>query len=217
MDHHFALLHHTAARLACEARDAAGGGQVAAAIGPIGGSYRVGPLPDDVVERFDEICRLHAPLVDLFLIETASSLEQVEATLSAASPHDKPIWLAVSVDDVDGAKLRSGEPVEAVLDWADRVDALLINCTTPEAVSVAVGRIKGVSKPFGAYANGFTRIAESYVQAGATVRELSARTDLSPAAYADFAEDWAAMGATIIGGCCEVGPAHIAELTRRLT
>ena len=25
------------------------------------------------------------------------------------------------------------------------------------------------------------------------------------------------MGATIIGGCCEVGPTHIAELARRLT
>jgi S-methylmethionine-dependent homocysteine/selenocysteine methylase len=24
------------------------------------------------------------------------------------------------------------------------------------------------------------------------------------------------MGATIVGGCCETGPAHIAELARRL-
>ena len=39
----------------------------------------------------------------------------------------------------------------------------------------------------------------------------------SPEAYADFAEDWAELGATILGGCCEVSPAHIAELARRFT
>jgi homocysteine S-methyltransferase len=27
---------------------------------------------------------------------------------------------------------------------------------------------------------------------------------------------WVAQGASIVGGCCEVGPAHIAELARRL-
>jgi homocysteine S-methyltransferase len=27
---------------------------------------------------------------------------------------------------------------------------------------------------------------------------------------------WVDQGATIVGGCCEVGPAHIAELARRL-
>lgn len=82
---------------------------------------------------------------------------------------------------------------------------------------MAADVIKGVDKPFGAYANVFTEITQSFVQVGATVRELSARTDLTPEAYAAFAEDWAQIGATIIGGCCEVGPAHIAELVRRLT
>ncbi|MEM6618156.1 MAG: homocysteine S-methyltransferase family protein, partial [Pseudomonadota bacterium] len=117
----------------------------------------------------------------------------------------------------DGTKLRSGEPLEKVLDCSDEADALLINCATPEAVTVAVNVIKDCGKPFGAYANGFTEITQSFVQVGATVQELSTRTDLTPEAYADFAEDWVRIGATIIGGCCEVGPAHIAELVRRLT
>ena len=33
--------------------------------------------------------------------------------------------------------------------------------------------------------------------------------------YANFAKDWISSGATLIGGCCEVGPAHIAELKRK--
>jgi homocysteine S-methyltransferase len=29
--------------------------------------------------------------------------------------------------------------------------------------------------------------------------------------------EWVAAGATIVGGCCEVSPAHIAEIASRLT
>ena len=31
-----------------------------------------------------------------------------------------------------------------------------------------------------------------------------------------FALRWVEMGATIVGGCCEVGPAHIRHLAERL-
>lgn len=217
LDDKFEQLHRAACEIACAARDAAGGGRVAGAIGPLIGSYQTGPLPQDAVERFSEICRVQAPYVDQFLIETVSALDHVCATLEAASGHGKPVWLSVSVDDYDGTKLRSGEPLESVMDCIDDADALLVNCATPEEVTTAVDVIKGCDKPFGAYANGFTEITQSFVQVGATVRELSARTDLTPDAYAAFAEGWAKMGATIIGGCCEVGPAHIAELVRRLT
>ena len=213
----FEPLHRAACEIACASRDAAGGGRVAGAIGPLIGSYQTGPLPQGAVERFSEVCRIQAPYVDHFLIETVSALDHVQATLAGATGHGKPVWLSVSVDDYDGTMLRSGEALENVMDHIDDADALLVNCATPEAVTMAVDVIKGCDKPFGAYANGFTEITQSFVQVGATVKELSARTDLTPDAYADFAEDWAKMGATIIGGCCEVGPAHIAEITRRLT
>lgn len=216
LDDQFEPLHRAACEIACASRDAAGGGRVAGAIGPLIGSYQTGPLPQDAVERFAEICRIQAPYVDNFLIETVSALDQIRATLEGVSGHGKPVWLSVSVDDDDGTKLRSGESLESVMDCIDEADALLINCGKPEAVTVAVDVIKSCGKPFGAYANGFTKISQSFLQAGATVKELSARTDLTPDAYADFAEKWAKMGATMIGGCCEVGPAHIAEIARRL-
>lgn len=216
LDGEFERLHRTACEIARASRDAAGRGSVAGAIGPLVGSYQTGPLPQDAEERFAEICRIQAPLVDHFLIETVSALDHVRATLAGVTGHGKPVWLSVSVDDYDGTKLRSGEHLEGVMDCSEGADALLVNCATPEAVSMAMDVIKDCGKPFGAYANGFTEITQSFVQVGATVKELSARTDLTPEAYADFAEDWAAMGATIIGGCCEVGPAHIAEIVRRL-
>jgi S-methylmethionine-dependent homocysteine/selenocysteine methylase len=38
------------------------------------------------------------------------------------------------------------------------------------------------------------------------------RDDLDPEGYLEFARDWVARGATIIGGCCGIGPEHIAAL-----
>jgi S-methylmethionine-dependent homocysteine/selenocysteine methylase len=38
------------------------------------------------------------------------------------------------------------------------------------------------------------------------------RADLTPDGYARFAAAWRAEGASIIGGCCGIGPEHIARL-----
>jgi homocysteine S-methyltransferase len=48
------------------------------------------------------------------------------------------------------------------------------------------------------------------------VKSMESRADLGPAAYAKFALQLANDGAALIGGCCEVGPAHITVLAKRL-
>jgi S-methylmethionine-dependent homocysteine/selenocysteine methylase len=48
------------------------------------------------------------------------------------------------------------------------------------------------------------------------VDALSERHDLGPAEYAKFAMHWIDQGATIVGGCCEVGPEHIQELAKQI-
>ena len=96
-------------------------------------------------------------------------------------------------------------------------DALLVNCSRPEAIAAALTILKPLGLPIGAYANGFTRISDGFLEDRPTVDALTARKDLGPTEYADFAMGWVDAGATVVGGCCEVGPAHIAELARRLT
>ena len=93
--------------------------------------------------------------------------------------------------------------------------AILLNCSTPEAISLGLPIIRSFNLPFGGYANGFSRIAKEYLTKLSTVELLDTREDLTPTKYADFVSSWVDLGATIVGGCCEVGPSHIAELTRR--
>ena len=219
LDDRFAELHLTACRLAREARDAHGSGRVAGALGPLGWSYRpdLAPPPEVAAEAYREIVALQAEHVDLFICETMSSVAQAEGALLGAREGGRPVWLAISTLDEDGARLRSGEPVTAMLDVVARFrpEALLVNCTTPESITTALRALQGCGVALGAYGNGFERIAEDFKTSTATVRELRARADLTPERYADIAQEWAALGATIIGGCCEIGPAHIAELRRR--
>ena len=94
--------------------------------------------------------------------------------------------------------------------------AVLLNCSLPEVITQGLPILTDCGLPFGAYANGFTMITEGFKQEASTVDALSARTDLTPELYADHVMNWVGAGATIVGGCCEVGPAHIAEIARRL-
>lgn len=207
-------------RLACtqavKARDAHGSGLVAGSLGPQGFSYQPDECPpaEQAAEIYHQVCNIQKEYVDVFLAETMSSIDQARGALMAMSAQDKPAWIAFSVLDTDGSKLRSGEPLSDIQSLIEEYspEAVLINCSAPEPVSVAVAIIKDLAPATGAYANGFTSINAAFNKVGATVDLLEKRTDLGPDAYVQFAKSWAADGATIIGGCCEVGPAHIQAL-----
>ncbi len=93
-------------------------------------------------------------------------------------------------------------------------NAVLINCSWPEAVTAGQAALAKTGLPHGGYANGFTKA--DALQIGGTVSHLTTRNDLGPDAYGDHAMAWIEAGASIVGGCCEVGPAHIAALAERL-
>ena len=219
-DEMFTDLHHKALEQAETARARHGSGRIAGSLGPLVASYRPDLCPpvEEAAAKYAEIARLQAPHVDLYLCETMSSVMQAEGALRGAAAGGKSVWLSVTVDDGDGSRLRSGEPVAdlAPLVALYRPAAVLVNCSVPEAMAAALAVLATFGKPFGAYANGFTHITEAFKQTAPTVDALQARSDLTPERYAAFALGWVGQGATIVGGCCEVGPAHIAHLAAAL-
>jgi S-methylmethionine-dependent homocysteine/selenocysteine methylase len=205
---------------ATKARDANGSGRVAGAIGPLGASYRPDLCPplDVAAPLFAEVANILAPRVDLLICETVASVAHAEAALKGCTDLGKPVWIALTVSDDDGSKLRSGEDLTAIKALIEQYEpqAVLVNCSVPEVMETALKIVREFGVAFGAYANGFTKISEAFLKDSPSVDALEARNDLSPAVYADFAMHWVGMGATIVGGCCETGPAHIAEIARRL-
>ena len=154
--------------------------------------------------------------MDGFLAETIPSIAEATAVLTAADQAGVRIMLGLTVADDDGQLLRSGEPLSDALEAIDAFEplAVVINCSKPEAVSQAIPILKASRFAFGAYANGFTAI--DALEPGGVVDVLEARHDLDPEQYAKFAAEWLDAGASVIGGCCEVGPDHIKALSTLL-
>jgi len=220
LDHRFHDLHDAALSEAEAARAAHGKGRIAGSLGPLVASYRPDTLPPhaEAVAKYAEVAGILAPRVDLLIGETVASVAHAAALIDGArqAAPAKPLWLSVTVEDRDGTLLRSGEPVSALAPLIPRVDAILANCSAPEAMDQVMPVFATFGKPFGAYANGFQQITSDFLKDNPTVDALTARPELTPARYADFALGWVRAGARIVGGCCETGPDHIAELARRL-
>jgi S-methylmethionine-dependent homocysteine/selenocysteine methylase len=202
-----------------EARES-GATRIAGSIGPLRASYRpdLHPAAAEAVPLYAEVAKLLAPGCDLLICETVASLAHAESVLEGARREGLPVWLALTVDDGDGSKLRSGEALADVLPIAKAgADAVLVNCSAPEAIPAALRVLADSGLPFGAYANAFEQITADFLKDKPTVDALQKRRDMTPETYADHAMAWVEQGATIVGGCCEVSPLHIAAIARRLT
>ncbi|WP_212629858.1 homocysteine S-methyltransferase family protein [Pseudomonas sp. KB-10] len=216
----------TAGRLARSAADASAHAvRVAGSLPPLFGSYR----PDlfqaqRVSEILTPLLQGLAPHVDIWLAETQSSIAEVSA-IHALLPQDgKPFWVSLTLQD-DGVdevpRLRSGEPLsEAAEVMAGLgVQHLLFNCSQPEVIGAAIDVARetfarlGADVTLGAYANAFPPQPKD-AKANDGLDEL--REDLDPPGYLVWARDWRQRGASMIGGCCGIGPEHIAELKRHL-
>lgn len=220
LDALYHALHLRALAEAHEAKAQAGHGLIAGSMGPLGESYRPDLTPPVAVSAplYAEKARILGPHVDVILIETIPSLNLARGALQGAQAAGKPVWLSVSVNDRDGTRLRSGEPVAALAEVLAETpaQAVLANCSMPEAMAAAMGELARLGLPFGAYANGFSEISSLPLPDDGSAPDYCARHDLTPERYTAFALGWVAQGATIVGGCCEVGPAHIRHLAAAL-
>ena len=97
--------------------------------------------------------------------------------------------------------------------------AILVNCSSPKAVTAALRHLTAMQLPhsirLGAYANGFTTTTSEWLSGSADSGCLPRADEepvppiLSEKEYAQHCKDWYHLGATLIGGCCGIGPSHM--------
>lgn len=199
---------------------------VAGSLPPLFGSYR----PDlfNAAEAQTLLKPLIAglkPHVDLWLAETQSALEEAREVGKALKGDTKPLWLSFTLHDEHpdpaNPRLRSGQTVVEAAKLAHEMGAatLLFNCSQPEVMGNAIDTARAELKRLGAkikvgcYANAFPPQTED-AEANGKLHDI--RADLDPKGYLAFAQDWQARGADVIGGCCGIGPEHIAALKATL-
>ena len=186
--------------------------RVAGSLPPLEESYR----PDLVIEAgeavpiYETLIKELTPYVDIFICETMSSIEEMQHAMQALKnlDNEKPVWISWSLKEDKKNQLRSGETIKDALNASAEIEpeAYLFNCTDPYAITEGIKELKKLTqKPIGGYPNVFN------VPDGWTLDnevQVSVR-DLSISKFLEFAIEWRNLGATIIGGCCGIGPKFI--------
>ncbi|WP_409419292.1 homocysteine S-methyltransferase family protein [Marinomonas sp. RS-M-Aa-14] len=214
-------------KVAREAADESGTDtKVAGSLAPLFGSYRADLYQADRVEELAvPLIESLNPYVDLWLSETQSLIDEVtrvKALVDKIDSDKKPFWASFTLEDSEPTSeplLRSGETVvDAVKAMhAIGVSAILFNCSQPEIIGEAIqvtqktlASLNAQSIQIGAYANAFPPQPKN-ATANDGLDEL--RADLTPPAYLTWVKQWQKDGATLIGGCCGIGPEHIAAIS----
>lgn len=217
----FKKLQLQATEIALKARDELGYNAedvaIAGCLPPLTGSYTAEKRTTaQLKDEYEQIVTIQAPVVDLFLIETISSIKEAKAAAEVALKSGKAVFLSFTLSDKHPDHLRSGESIGEALNSISTysLDALLFNCSFPETISEGIKSLKHLDIPYGGYANGFTTVAP--LKPGGNVGQLSARKDLDEQKHASYVMNWINNGASIAGGCCEVGPSHIRYLRNQI-
>ena len=187
---------------------------IAGCLPPLVWSYRPDKAPDydKCVDLYLQIVREQENFVDLFVCETMASIKEAKAAVMAAKTSGKTIWCGLTLEDNQSCELRSGEKL---IDCVNELQShgqeeFVLNCSFPEVIGKGMTILSRNAKFFGGYGNGFTSIEP--LKTASNVSVLSARTDLGPKEYSKHALNWANQGASVVGGCCEIGPSHIKHL-----
>jgi S-methylmethionine-dependent homocysteine/selenocysteine methylase len=213
-----------AVRLAKEAVARASGGRPVAVAGslatarpvPAGTDRAVEPpglTPEREATNYREAAEaLAAAGADLILLEMITDIERGERAFAAARATGLPVWVGLSARSGPEGRLASfrdpGTSFEdLVAHWAGRpVQALGVMHTSMPDADLALPILR----------RHWAGPLLVYPEQGWFEAPHWQFQELDPEALADAAGRWIGQGARIVGGCCGIGPGHIAALARRL-
>jgi homocysteine S-methyltransferase len=200
--------------LAKTARDEVGvaGRQVAASVGPYGAALADG---SEYRGRYGlSVAQLeawHRPRLevladagaDILALETIPDVDEAEALVNLVQSLGVAAWLSYTID---GTRTRAGQPLAdafAVTAGVPEIVAVGVNCCAPDDVLPAIQPARETGKPVIVYPNSGERW------------DSGRRCWVGPSQFSgQLATQWVAAGARIVGGCCRVRPADIADVRR---
>ena len=146
---------------------------------------------------------------DLLLCETFPLVEEGLVALEAALETERECWLSFTPGP--RADLLTPAEIAGAARMAARAGAaaVLVNC-------VPIARALEFLLPLADALVGSNVALGCYANAGSPDERTGwTSAPVEPARYADAAGRWLEHGATILGGCCGTGPAHVRSLATR--
>ena len=174
-------------------------------VGGAGGAQEHRRLRDGYLRQVELLAGAE---VDLIALEMAEHPRYAEPAVEAALECGLPVWLGLCVqrdgpDDRAGAITGEHRQVAQLADDPERFDAVCVMHTEMEDVDEVVALVReSWEGPVGAYPHH-----------GVWVRPNWRFAPLAPERFVELARGWRDSGVGMIGGCCGIGPAHIAALS----
>ena len=151
-----------------------------------------------------------------------SSGLECEIALKTIESFNLPVLVGIHVRD--NGQLPSGETIKNIVNkyknnnWLGIITA----CVSPKAYELVINDLKKLEMPYGFKLNAFKKIPEGYTvaskdqwgDAGNPNTVLGVNTDLNESKFYEYVKKFMEDGATILGGCCEIRPSHIKEISK---
>ncbi|MGE0587702.1 MAG: homocysteine S-methyltransferase [Cyclobacteriaceae bacterium] len=193
---------------------------IAASIGPYGAYLADGSeyrgkygASDEELKAFhkERIDILDKTVAHFFACETMPDFQEVRVLAEILKHTKKSAWITFSCRDEK--HLNDGTPIAecaAYLNDHPNIFALGVNCTAPQYISGLIGELK---------ANAGEKKIVIYPNSG-EVYHADTKTWLGlsdPDAFATMTQQWLLQGVDVMGGCCRIGPEHIAKMRENLS
>jgi len=160
--------------------------------------------------------------IDFYYLDVMSSGLECEIALNAIESYNLPVLVGVHLRD--NGLLPSGEKIESIVkkyknkNWL----GIIMACISPKAYGAVANDLKKIDIAYGFKLNAFKKIPVGYTvaskdawgNAGNPNTVLGTNTDLNESRFYDYVKNFKEKGATILGGCCEIRPSHIKEISK---
>ena len=210
-------LYRTSVRVAKEARKNTGkedSAAIAGVLSPLEHCFRpdIAPSGDEARKEHGELAQIFSDEgVDFILLESMNTVGEARAALEAGRTAGLPVWVSFVLGPE--GELLSREPLADAVKAMESggADAVLVNCVPTADISPALTKLKqATGKPIG----GFAHIGKFSPPSWKFdfFPQFVETDSCPPDRYCQEAKQWRENGATILGGCCGTGPAHVKAL-----
>ena len=222
---YFELINKKAVELALRARDVSKKNILIAGGLPNQKQTYSADLGDDINEvksRFNEQAFFLKDDIDFFYLDVMGSGIECKIALESIDKYNFPVLVGVHIKD--NGKLPSGENISQIVQnyKNDRWLGIITACVSPAGYELVKDELKTINLPYGFKLNAFDKIPDNYNVTssdswgtkGNPNKILGINKDLTEERFFDFVKNYMIEGATILGGCCEIKPSHIKEISK---
>tara|TARA_B100001750_G_scaffold224715_1_gene216018 strand:+ start:124 stop:1044 length:921 start_codon:yes stop_codon:yes gene_type:complete len=221
----FETINKKAVELALKARDASKKNVLIAGGLPNQKQTYSANLGDDLNEiklRFKEQAFLLKDNIDFFYLDVMGSGTECEIALESIYKYNLPVLVGIHISD--NGKLPSGENISQIVNnyKNDKWLGVITACVSPTAYKLVKDELKLLNLPYGFKLNAFNKIPNNYTVTSADMwgtegnpnSILGINKELTKENFFNLVKNYMSEGATILGGCCEIKPSYIKEISK---